>query len=130
MQARGWRRKRSCHYYEPAGVSVCFDQLVDIAGGCTVDLLENVGHGGGDVEEPDPSFQERLHRNFVRGIECTRVRPAPCSRLTRERKQRKHLEIRRMELERETRSEIERRPRRRLAGGIREGERDRHPHVG
>ena len=72
-----------------------------------VDGSESVLDEPRDLREANASVQERRDRDLVRRVERAREGAAALSRLAREAEQRKALEIRRLELEREAGREVE-----------------------
>ena len=115
------------HGHQVAGAAVGLDQLGEVARGRAVDVVEHVLDGGRDVEEADPSLEERLDGDLVGGVVGARVGAAALAGLAGEREHAERLEVGLVELER---AELERRGRRR--GALRVGERvgDRDAHVG
>src|SRR3954467_8406562 len=104
----------SCHCYEVPRRSVCLDELVDVSRRRAVDSGERIGHRSVDVEEADSPVEERLHRSLVRSVERARKRPAAPAGFTREREERKRVEVGLVELQAKTAGEVQLLQRRRL----------------
>ena len=88
-----------------ARLGVGCHELLDVAGDAQVERLQERGHDLGDIGKPDSSLQERLDGDLVRGVEDARCGPAALARLARQREQRECLEVGRVELQRERRSD-------------------------
>src|SRR6266513_903565 len=90
-------------------VPVGGDELLEIARGTAVRCLERLGHDFGDLEKGQPPLEECGNCNLVGGVEDTRIRPRLLAGAACERKERESLEIWSVELQRHSRSQVERR---------------------
>ena len=112
-----------------SGLLVGLDQLLEIARRRTVERAERVLDERRDLEEADPTGEERRHGDLVRRVEGARIRAAALARLACEPEERESLEVGRLELELEPCGEVERGTGVARRSGIGERERDRDAHV-
>ena len=90
---------------------------------------DHVGHDVEDVQEAQPTGQERLHAHLVRRVVHARIRSAPDSHPPGERHRRERLVVQRRELPGRGRRDVDRAGGPGHPVGPAEGERDRQPHV-